>query len=175
MKKFTRIGMRYRIIPFSSNRMKYNHQEIAYLNFVIELKVFNTKTNREILFVTKEDDKVSIPVLKCVDKLGNSDYDVQKFLFVSEYIKASYNKGKIDISINNKDLEKHDYRIEYNFKEFSKNIVTDKVEIGGCFADVTTELKINSDEFKEILTNNKFVEDDKLMLDGTKSYEVNIK
>ena len=71
MKKFTRIGMRYRITPFS-NRMKYNHQEIAYLDFVLELKVFNTKTNREILFVAKEDDKVSIPVLKCVDKLGNS-------------------------------------------------------------------------------------------------------
>ena len=172
MKKFVKIGLRYRISSFA-NRVDYLHQQITSLNFVIELKICSIKRDREILFVS-DNDKVTIPALKYIDKLGNSDYDIQKYLFIAEYVKASYENKKLEIFINNKELEKYGYKVSYKFKEFSKNIVTDTVEIYERLADVTTEFKISVDEFKEILYSNHFVESDKLMLDGTKNYEVKI-
>lgn len=172
MKKIVKKGFRYRISSFGG-RVDYNHQKITSLNFIIELKIINIKTNREILFVTNNDKEIT-PALKYVDKLGNSDYDIQKSLFIAEYIRASYENKKLEIFINNKELEKYGYKVSYKFKEFSKNIVTDTVEIYERLADITTEFKISVDEFKEILYNNHFVESDKLMLDGTKNYEVKI-
>jgi hypothetical protein len=175
MKKFTRLGMRYKIASSSFKKAEYKGEKVISLEFVVELKVFNTKTNREIVFISNKKEKTTVPVLKYIDKLENTEFDVQKFLFISEFINASYENQKIDIKIKNKELEKYGYRLEYEITEFFANIVSGQVKFLGVLTEVTTEIKLSKENFNELLRTNNFIESDKLMLNGTKSYEVDIK
>lgn len=62
MKKFTRLGMRYKIASSSFKKAEYKGEKIRSLEFVVELKVFNTKTNREIVFISNKKEKTTVPV-----------------------------------------------------------------------------------------------------------------
>lgn len=171
MKKFNRAGLRYRITAY--DRVEFHYQKITSLNVVIELKAINTKTNREILFVS-DNDRIIEPALIYTDKLDKTEFDIQKRFYISKYIRASYENGKLEFFINNDELAKVDCKIEYKLKEFSKDVITGTIEVGNRLSSVTSDFKISYDEFNDILSNNKFCETDTLMLDKIINYEVDI-
>ena len=103
MEKFHRIGLRYKINQFFSKDLKFG--DIPAVSFLVILKIFDEKTGKEIVFRNKEKEKTTITVLRYFDKLDNelenSDFEVEKAFFITDYIKGEYKNKQIKINIKN--------------------------------------------------------------------------
>lgn len=162
MEKFHRIGLRYKINQFFSRNLKIG--DISAVSFLVILKIFNEKTGKEIVFRTKDKEKPTITVLRYLDKLDNYDFEVEKAFFITDYIKAEYKNKQIKINIKNEELKKFGYRFEFEVTEYMKTLIVDEKEIMNTKAKITEYEQISEEEFKNLLKNNDFMEDDNLTL-----------
>ena len=162
MEKFHRIGLRYKINKFFSKNLKIG--DIPAVSFLVILKIFNVNTGKEIVFRTKDKEKPTITVLRYLDKLDNYDFEVEKAFFITDYIKAEYKNKQIRIKIKNEELKKFGYRFEFEVTEYMKTLIVDEKEIMNTKAKITEYEQISEEEFKNLLKNNDFMEDDNLTL-----------
>lgn len=166
MEKFHRIGLRYKINQFFSKDLKIG--DIPAVSFLVILKIFNINTGKEIVFRNKEKEKTTITVLRYFDKLDNelenSDFEVEKAFFITDYIKGEYKNKQIKINIKNEELKRFGYRFEFEVTEYMKTIIVDEKEIMNTKAKITEDEQITKEEFYSLLKNNNFMEDDNLTL-----------
>lgn len=165
MEKFHRIGLRYKINKFFSRNLEIG--DIPAVSFLVILKIFNINTGKEIVFRTKDEEKPTITVLKyleTIDKFDNINYEVEKAFFITDYIKAEYKNKQIKINVKNEELKKFGYRFEFEVTEYMKTLIVDEKEIMNTKAKITEYEQITEEEFKNLLKNNDFMEDDNLTL-----------
>lgn len=165
MEKFHRIGLRYKINKFFSKDLKIG--DISAVSFLVILKIFNERTGKEIVFRTKDKEKPTITVLKyleTIDKFDNINYEVEKAFFITDYVKAEYKNKQIKINVKNEELKKFGYRFEFEVTEYMKTLIVDEKEIMNTKAKITEYEQISEEEFKNLLKNNDFMEDDNLTL-----------
>ena len=165
MEKFHRIGLRYKINQFFSKDLKIG--DISAVSFLVILKIFNERTGKEIVFRTKDKEKPTITVLKyleTIDKFDNINYEVEKAFFITDYVKAEYKNKQIKINVKNEELKKFGYRFEFEVTEYMKTLIVDEKEIMNTKAKITEYEQITEEEFKNLLKNNDFMEDDNLTL-----------
>ena len=165
MDKFHRIGLRYKINKFFSRNLEIG--DIPAVSFLVILKIFNVNTGKEIVFRTKDKEKPTITVLKYLETIDNSDninYEVEKAFFITDYVKAEYKNKQIKIKIKNEELKKFGYRFEFEVTEYMKTLIVDEKEIMNTKAKITEYEQITEEEFKNLLKNNDFMEDNNLTL-----------
>lgn len=165
MEKFHRIGLRYKINQFFSKNLEIG--DIPAVSFLVILKIFNVNTGKEIVFRTKDKEKPTITVLKyleTIDKFDNINYEVEKAFFITDYVKAEYKNKQIKINVKNEELKKFGYRFEFEVTEYMKTLIVDEKEIMNTKAKITEYEQISEEEFKNLLKNNDFMEDDNLTL-----------
>lgn len=165
MENFHRIGLRYKINQFFSKDLKIG--DIPAVSFLVILKIFNINTGKEIVFRTKDKEKATITVLRyleTIDNFDNINYEVEKAFFITDYVKAEYKNKQIRIKIKNEELKKFGYRFEFEVTEYMKTFIVDEKEIMNTKAKITEYKQITEEEFKSLLKNNDFMEDDNLTL-----------
>lgn len=165
MEKFHRIGLRYKINQFFSKNLK--NGDIPAVSFLVILKIFNINTGKEIVFRTKDKEKPTITVLRyleTIDNFENINYEVEKAFFITDYVKAEYKNKQIKINIKNEELKRFGYRFEFEVTEYMKTLIVDEKEIMNTKAKITEYEQISEEEFKNLLKNNDFMEDDNLTL-----------
>jgi hypothetical protein len=165
MEKFHRIGLRYKINQFFSKDLKIG--DIPAVSFLVILKIFNINTGKEIVFRTKDKEKPTITVLRYLETIDNTDninYEVEKAFFITDYVKAEYKNKQIKINVKNEELKKFGYRFEFEVTEYMKTLIVDEKEIMNTKAKITEYEQISEEEFKNLLKNNDFMEDDNLTL-----------
>ena len=165
MEKFHRIGLRYKINQFFSKDLKIG--DIPAVSFLVILKIFNINTGKEIVFRTKDKEKPTITVLRyleTIDNFDNINYEVEKAFFITDYVKAEYKNKQIKINVKNEKLKKFGYRFEFEVTEYMKTLIVDEKEIMNTKAKITEYEQISEEEFKNLLKNNDFMEDDNLTL-----------
>lgn len=161
MSDFNRIGLIYKL---NNNSIKENEEDISFLTFLLEVKIFDTNTNKEVIFRNDNKKKsLNTIILNYLGKARNSDeFLVEKSFFLTDFIKLSYNK-EIKVNISNK-LKEFGYRVEYELTEFTKATVFK--------GKTVSDEQILKEEFYEILKENDFVEDDDLLMIASKKIEV---
>ena len=165
MEKFHRIGLRYKINQFFSKDLKIG--DIPAVSFLVILKIFNINTGKEIVFRTKDKEKPTITVLRyleTIDNFDNINYEVEKAFFITDYVKAEYKNKQIKINVKNEELKKFGYRFEFEVTEYMKTLIVDEKEIMNTKAKITEYEQISEEEFKNLLKNNDFMENDNLTL-----------
>ena len=165
MEKFHRIGLRYKINQFFSKNLK--NGDIPAVSFLVILKIFNINTGKEIVFRTKDKEKPTITVLRyleTIDNFENINYEVEKAFFITDYVKAEYKNKQIKINIKNEELKRFGYRFEFEVTEYMKTFIVGEKEIMNTKAKITEYEQISEEEFKNLLKNNDFMEDDNLTL-----------
>lgn len=165
MEKFHRIGLRYKINQFFRKDLKIG--DIPAVSFLVILKIFNINTGKEIVFRTKDKEKPTITVLRyleTIDNFDNINYEVEKAFFITDYVKAGYKNKQIKINVKNEELKKFGYRFEFEVTEYMKTLIVDEKEIMNTKAKITEYEQISEEEFKNLLKNNDFMEDDNLTL-----------
>ena len=165
MEKFHRIGLRYKINQFFSKDLKIG--DIPAVSFLVILKIYNINTGKEIVFRTKDKEKPTITVLRyleTIDNFDNINYEVEKAFFITDYVKAEYKNKQIKINVKNEELKKFGYRFEFEVTEYMKTLIVDEKEIMNTKAKITEYEQISEEEFKNLLKNNDFMEDDNLTL-----------
>ena len=165
MENFHRIGLRYKINQFFSKDLKIG--DIPAVSFLVILKIFNINTGKEIVFRTKDKEKATITVLRyleTIDNFDNINYEVEKAFFITDYVKAEYKNKQIRIKIKNEELKKFGYRFEFEVTEYMKTFIVDEKEIMNTKAKIIEYKQITEEEFKSLLKNNDFMEDDNLTL-----------
>lgn len=165
MEKFHRIGLRYKINQFFSKNLEIG--DIPAVSFLVILKIFNENTGKEIVFRTKDKEKPTITVLRYLETIDNTDninYEVEKAFFITDYVKAEYKNKQIKINVKNEELKKFGYRFEFEVTKYMKTLIVDEKEIMNTKAKITEYEQISEEEFKNLLKNNDFMEDDNLTL-----------
>lgn len=165
MEKFHRIGLRYKINQFFSRNLKIG--DISAVSFLVILRIFNVNTGKEIVLRTKDKEKATITVLRYLDTIDNFDnanYEVEKAFFITDYVKAEYKNKQIKINIKNEELKRFGYRFEFEVTEYMKTFIVDEKEIMNTKAKITEYEQITEEEFKSLLKNNNFMENDNLTL-----------
>jgi len=79
MFKYGRVGLGYDLKTFKP--FKWQDDEVTGFSIILELTVINKKTNKEILFITK-DDKVPTACIKAIKPLNKSSYLLDKIKFM---------------------------------------------------------------------------------------------
>lgn len=162
MSDFNRVGLIYKL---NNNSIKEDKENVSFLTFLLELKIFDTNTNKEVIFRNKDEKKnLNTIVLRCLGKARNSnEFLVEKSFFLSDFIDLSYKNKEIKIKLSS-NLKKFGYRIEYELTEFTKTTVLRN--------KIISDEQILKDEFDEILNENDFVEEENLTMIGSKKIEV---
>ena len=150
---FTRIGLIYKL---NNNSIKENEEDVSFLTFLLEVKIFDTNTDKEVIFRNNNKKKnLNTIILNYLGKARNSDeFLVEKSFFLTDFIKLSYKDKEIKVNISNK-LKEFGYRVEYELTEFTKTTVFK--------GKTVSDEQILKEEFYEILKKNDFVEDDNLL------------
>lgn len=78
MFKYGRVGLGYDLKTFKP--FKWQDDQVTGFSIILELTVINKKTNKEILFITK-DDKVPTACIKAIKPL-NKNYDISNYIFL---------------------------------------------------------------------------------------------
>lgn len=162
MTDFNRVGLIYKL---NNNSIKEDKENVSFLTFLLELKIFDTNTNKEVIFRNKDEKKnLNTIVLRYLGKARNSnEFLVEKSFFLSDFIDLSYKNKEIKVKLSS-NLKKFGYRIEYELTEFTKTTVLKK--------KVISDEQILKEEFDEILKENDFVEEENLTMIGSKKIEV---
>jgi len=82
MTDFNRVGLIYKL---NNNSIKEDKENVSFLTFLLELKIFDTNTNKEVIFRNKDEKKnLNTIVLRYLGKARNSnEFLVRKiFLFI---------------------------------------------------------------------------------------------
>lgn len=170
MFKYGRVGLGYDLKTFKP--FKWQDDEVTGFSIILELTVINKKTNKEILFITK-DDKVPTACIKAIKSL-NKNYDISNYIFFAEYINVALKNNKIEVSIKNKELSEFDLVVSCKIKEATKIVNVGKREVAGIVATIIEEKKINSKEFYMLIGTNNFSQREELLLKKNAFYEVDI-
>lgn len=162
MSDFNRVGLIYKL---NNNSIKEDKENVSFLTFLLELKIFDTNTNKEVIFRNKDEKKnLNTIVLRYLGKARNSnEFLVEKSFFLSDFIDLSYKNKEIKIKLSS-NLKKFGYRIEYELTEFTKTTVLRN--------KIISDEQILKEEFDEILKENDFVEEENLTMIGSKKIEV---
>lgn len=162
MSDFNRIGLIYTL---NNNLIKENEEDVSFLTFLLELKIFDTNTDKEVIFRNKAKKKsLNTIILNYLGKARNSDeFLVEKSFFLTDFIKLSYKNKEIKVNVSSK-LEEFGYRVEYELTEFTKVTVFK--------GKTVSDEQILKEEFYKILKENDFAEDDDLLMIANKKIEV---
>lgn len=162
MTDFNRVGLIYKL---NNNSIKEDKENVSFLTFLLELKIFDTNTNKEVIFRNKDEKKnLNTIVLRYLGKARNSnEFLVEKSFFLSDFIDLSYKNKEIKIKLSS-NLKEFGYRIEYELTEFTKTTVLRN--------KIISDEQILKEEFDEILKENDFVEEENLTMIGSKKIEV---
>lgn len=162
MSDFNRVGLIYKL---NNNSIKEDKENVSFLTFLLELKIFDINTNKEVIFRNKDEKKyLNTIVLRYLGKARNSnEFLVEKSFFLSDFIDLSYKNKEIKVKLSS-NLKKFGYRIEYELTEFTKTTVLRN--------KIISDEQILKDEFDEILKENDFVEEENLTMIGSKKIEV---
>lgn len=162
MTDFNRVGLIYKL---NNNSIKEDKENVSFLTFLLELKIFDTNTNKEVIFRNKDEKKnLNTIVLRYLGKARNSnEFLVEKSFFLSDFIDLSYKNKEIKVKLSS-NLKKFGYRIEYELTEFTKTTVLRN--------KIISDEQILKEEFDEILKENDFVEEENLTMIGSKKIEV---
>ena len=162
MTDFNRVGLIYKL---NNNSIKEDKENVSFLTFLLELKIFDTNTNKEVIFRNKDEKKnLNTIVLRYLGKARNSnEFLVEKSFFLSDFIDLSYKNKEIKVKLSS-NLKKFGYRIEYELTEFTKTTVLRH--------KIISDEQILKEEFDEILKENDFVEEENLTMIGSKKIEV---
>ena len=162
MTDFNRVGLIYKL---NNNSIKENKENVSFLTFLLELKIFDTNTNKEVIFRNKDEKKnLNTIVLRYLGKARNSnEFLVEKSFFLSDFIDLSYKNKEIKVKLSS-NLKKFGYRIEYELTEFTKTTVLRN--------KIISDEQILKEKFDEILKENDFVEEENLTMIGSKKIEV---
>ena len=162
MSDFNRIGLIYKL---NNNSIKENEEDISFLNFLLEVKIFDTNTDKEVIFRNSSKKKnLNTIILNYLGKARNSDeFLVEKPFFLTDFIKLSYKDKEIKVNISNK-LKEFGYRVECELTEFTKTTVFKE--------KIVNDEQILKEEFYEILKENDFAEDNNLLMIASKKIEV---
>ena len=162
MSDFNRIGLIYKL---NNNSIKEDKEDVSFMTFLLELKIFDTNTDKEVIFRNNGKKKnLNTIILNYLGKARNSDeFLVEKSFFLTDFIKLSYKDKEIKVNISNK-LKEFGYRVECELTEFTKTTV---------FKGKTVSYEqILKEEFYEILKENDFAEDNNLLMIASKKIEV---
>lgn len=162
MTDFNRVGLIYKL---NNNSIKEDKENVSFLTFLLELKIFDTNTNKEVIFRNKDEKKnLNTIVLRYLGKARNSnEFLVEKSFFLSDFIDLSYKNKEIKVKLSS-NLKKFGYRIEYELTEFTKTTVLRN--------KIISDEQILKEKFDEILKENDFVEEENLTMIGSKKIEV---
>lgn len=162
MTDFNRVGLIYKL---NNNSIKEDKENVSFLTFLLELKIFDTNTNKEVIFRNKDEKKnLNTIVLRYLGKARNSnEFLVEKSFFLSDFIDLSYKNKEIKIKLSS-NLKEFGYRIEYELTEFTKTTVLRN--------KIISDEQILKEEFDEILKENDFVEEENLTMIGSKKIEI---
>ena len=96
MTDFNRVGLIYKL---NNNSIKEDKENVIFLTFLLELKIFDTNTNKEVIFRNKDEKKnLNTIVLRYLGKARNSnEFLVEKSFFLSDFIDLSYKNKEIKV------------------------------------------------------------------------------
>ena len=162
MSDFNRIGLIYKL---NNNSIKEDKEDVSFMTFLLELKIFDTNTDKEVIFRNNGKKKnLNTIILNYLGKARNSDeFLVEKSFFLTDFIKLSYKDKEIKVNISNK-LKEFGYRVECEVTEFTKTTVFK--------GKTVSDEQILKEEFYEILKENDFAEDNNLLMIASKKIEV---
>ena len=162
MSDFNRIGLIYKL---NKKSIKEDKENVSFLTFLLEVKIFDTNKDKEVIFRNNGKKKsLNTIILNYLGKARNSDeLLVEKSFFLTDFIKLSYKNKEIKVNISNK-LKEFGYKVEYELTEFTKTTVFK--------GKIVSDEQILKEEFYEILKENDFVEDDDLLMIASKKIEV---
>jgi len=162
MSDFNRIGLIYKL---NNNSIKEDKEDVSFMTFLLELKIFDTSTDKEVIFRNNGKKKnLNTIILNYLGKARNSDeFLVEKSFFLTDFIKLSYKDKEIKVNISNK-LKEFGYRVECELTEFTKTTVFK--------GKTVSDEQILKEEFYEILKENDFAEDNNLLMIASKKIEV---
>lgn len=162
MTDFNRVGLIYKL---NNNSIKEDKENVSFLTFLLELKIFDTNTNKEVIFRNKDEKKnLNTIVLRYLGKARNSnEFLVEKSFFLSDFIDLSYKNKEIKVKLSS-NLKKFGYRIEYELTDFTKTTVLRN--------KIISDEQILKEKFDDILKENDFVEEENLTMIGSKKIEV---
>lgn len=162
MSDFNRIGLIYKL---NNNSIKEDKEDVSFMTFLLELKIFDTNTDKEVIFRNNGKKKnLNTIILNYLGKARNSDeFLVEKSFFLTDFIKLSYKDKEIKVNISNK-LKEFGYRVECELTEFTKTTVFK--------GKTVSDEQILKEEFYKILKENDFAEDNNLLMIASKKIEV---
>lgn len=101
MSDFNRIGLIYKL---NNNSIKEDKEDVSFLIFLLEIKIFDTNTDKEVIFRNDNKKKsLNTIILNYLGKARNNDeFLVEKSFFLTDFIKLSYKDKEIKVNISNK-------------------------------------------------------------------------
>lgn len=119
------------------------------LSLIIKYKLYDIKTDVEILF-NKKDQSIGKQISSFFDN-GNSTYADLKEIYLNDFLVCSFNKTKdnyLDFKlVNLKKLKQMGFRLEYEIESFYKDILV----------DFKTDRIILEEEYNILNKNNNFI------------------
>lgn len=119
------------------------------LSLIIKYKLYDIKTDVEILF-NEKDHSIGKQISSFFDN-GNSTYADLKEIYLNDFLVCSFNKTKdnyLDFKlVNLKKLKQMGFRLEYEIESFYKDILV----------DFKTDRIILEEEYNILNKNNNFI------------------